>query len=59
MFQEETMRSRKEIEEQMEKAGDQVIEGNTKVPGMTYEEGVDNALRWALGDSDDAPIEDD
>ncbi len=52
------MRSRNEIEEQMHKAGDIVCEGDTKVAGMTYEEGVDNALRWALGESDDAPIED-
>lgn len=53
------MRDRKEIEEQMHKAEDTVMEGGSKVPGMTYEEGVDNALRWALGDSDDKPIEDE
>lgn len=27
-------------------------------PGMTYEQGVDNALRWAAGESDDDPMED-
>jgi hypothetical protein len=59
MFQEETMRSKKEIEEQINKAIPSIEKGRSDVPGMTYEEGVDNALRWALGDSDDAPIEDD
>jgi hypothetical protein len=58
MFQEETMRSRKEIEAMQHKAGDIAIDGESQVPGMSYEEGVENALRWALGDSDDEPIED-
>lgn len=53
------MRDRKEIEEQMHKASDIAMEGGSKVPGMSYEEGVDNALHWALGLSDDKPIEDE
>lgn len=51
------MRSRQEIEEQLHLAADQVVEGRSKFSGMTYEEGVDNALRWALEDSDDKPME--
>lgn len=53
------MRDRKEIEAMQHKAGDIAMDGETMVPAMSYEEGVENALRWALGDSDDAPIEDD
>lgn len=53
------MRDRKEIEAMQHKAGDIAIDGESQVPGMSYEEGVENALRWALGDSDDPPIEDD
>lgn len=54
-----TMRPQKEIEEMMDKAGLWTDEGATAVRGMTYEEGVANALRWALGDSDDDPIEEE
>lgn len=49
-------RSEKEIEEQMSEAGAIVAEYGTRVPGMSYEEGVDAALRWVLGD-EDPPIE--
>lgn len=31
--------------------------GGTAVRGMSYEAGVSAGLRWALGDSDDVPIE--
>lgn len=33
-------------------------EGGSKWPGMTYEQGVSEALRWAIGESDDNPMED-
>jgi len=32
-------------------------EGTTAWPGMTYEQGVANALRWALGEGE-TPLED-
>ena len=51
------MRDEKEIEKQMDKASDIAMGGSSKVPGMTYEEGVEASLRWALGHVDDAPIE--
>jgi hypothetical protein len=53
------MRPTSEIHEQIGLAGDQIVQGSTNVPGMTYEEGVDYALRWALGESDDLPIDPD
>lgn len=32
-------------------------EGRTEVPGMTYEEGVRDALSWILGERDEPPME--
>ena len=32
-------------------------DGSTQWPGMTYEQGVENALRWVLEGSDN-PMED-
>ena len=40
-----------------EKAEAVVQEGRSNVPGMTYEEGVAYALRWALGHDDAEPME--
>lgn len=48
-----------EIREQINKTHNSTDEGTTAVPGMTYEEGVQAALNWALGDWDDKPMEDD
>lgn len=45
----------KEIENQMWKA----VEEKGKYSGMSYEEGVEAALRWVLGESEDLPMEDD
>ncbi len=53
----EIKRTDKEIEEVMGRAVDQ-LENGTKWPGMSYEEGVDAALRWVMGISDDDPMED-
>lgn len=51
-------RSDDEIEEQISRASDSVARGSTRWPGMTYEQGVDAALRWVLGENDEAPMED-
>ncbi len=50
-------RTDEKISEQMNRAADAVDQG-TKVPGMTYEQGVDAAFHWLFGDWDDQPIED-
>ena len=50
--------SKIEIEEQIEIATDCEIKGRSKFPGMTYEQGVRNALEWVLGYSDSTPMED-
>ena len=49
--------SPREIEKQLSKAQDWSSNGKTDVSGMTYEEGVESALRWALGEEDSEPIE--
>ena len=46
-----------QIDEQLEKAEAVIQEGGSNVPGMTYEEGVAYALRWALGHDDAEPME--
>lgn len=33
--------------------------GQTQWPAMSYEQGVDAALRWAAGLTDDHPVDDD
>lgn len=51
-------RTDEQIDEQINAASEQNEEGTTRWPGMTYEQGVDNALRWVTGQSDDVPMED-
>lgn len=49
-------------EEEISKVLDACIEsentGESKYPGMTYEQGVRAALEWVTGDTDDNPMED-
>lgn len=47
------------IRDQRDAAQDQVIEGRSRWPGMTYEQGVDNALSWVLEETEDGPMEED
>jgi hypothetical protein len=52
------MRTDPEIEEQLGLALDAQADGS-RWPGMSYEQGVENALRWVSGESDTAPMEED
>lgn len=53
-------RSPEEIREQADSTGDAGVGfGASKWPGMSYEQGVSNALRWVLGDEETAPMEDE
>lgn len=47
-----------EMNEQINFTMESVEQGTTRWPGMTYEQGVDAALRWAMGESDEPPMED-
>lgn len=53
------MRTEDEIWEQIDAAQAHVDQGKVAWPGMSYEQGVAEGLRWALGDSDEAPMQDD
>jgi len=46
-----------QIQDEIAKTLPALEQGKTAVPGMTYEDGVDAALRWAQGDTDDAPMD--
>lgn len=52
-------RTDSQINEQLNRAIEVVDGGSTNWPGMSYEQGVDNALRWITGQTDDPPMEDD
>lgn len=51
------MRDETELEEQVALAMDQIAEGGSKWPGMSYEQGVQNALTWAMEEHDEKPME--
>lgn len=46
-----------DIENQLYKAKSWTMDGDTAVSGMTYEEGVEAALEWVLGEEENEPIE--
>jgi len=46
-----------EIEEQLNLAYEQINEGQSKYPSMTFEEGVRDALSWMQGDAEVPPME--
>jgi hypothetical protein len=52
------MRPKTEIYEQIDKCYDEEGNPTHRWPGMSYEEGVIAALQWAVGDSDEVPMED-
>ena len=45
--------------EQINAAQEHVDQGLAAWPGQSYEQGVADALRWAQGDSDYAPMEEE
>jgi hypothetical protein len=47
-----------EIDEQVQRAMDG-IEMGSRYPGMSYEEGVRDALEWVQGNTSEKPMEDD
>jgi len=52
------MRDSDEVEQQFDEANAACAEGSNRYPGMTYDQGVRDALAWVLGESDDAPYDD-
>lgn len=47
-----------EIQDQISEALAAQDEGS-RWPGMSYEQGVEAALRWAIGEDDQPPMEDE
>ena len=52
----EITRSEDEINDVLNKASEQIDSG-TKWPGMSYEEGVRNAIYWLTGFDDEHPMD--
>lgn len=52
---EQLSRSDDEINDQLNLAAEGLDSGS-RWPGMSYEQGVDSALHWVLGHTDDAPM---
>lgn len=52
---EETPFSDDAARDQINDALQEMNQGTRRFPGMSYEEGVINALGWALGDTDEIP----
>lgn len=50
-------RDREGIEDQRSEAEHVAMTEGSRVPAMSYEEGVRDALAWVLGDTEELPIE--
>ena len=51
-------RSDDEINDLRNAVGDRIDEGGSRFSGMSYEQGIDEVLRWLFGESDDHPYDD-
>lgn len=49
-------RKNDEIDELLNMCADAQNTGESKYPGMTYEQGIEAALMWAFGESDAHPL---
>lgn len=49
-------RTQREVDSVLGDCADSISEGSSKYPGLTYEEGVQAALDWILGNTDDQPM---
>ena len=47
-----------EVERVQNWADEKIMEGGTRYPGMTYEQGVSDVIRWLRGEAD-APDQDE
>ncbi len=54
----QNVRSNEEIDDVLNATVEAEATGQSRWPGMTYEDGVAAALRWVLGQSDSNPMED-
>jgi len=54
----EIKRSNEEIDDVLNKTSESVDQGTTRWAGMSYEQGVEAAILWVTGQTDDNPMED-
>jgi len=52
-------KTEEEVDDIVNRCGEQESKGGSKWPGMTYEQGVRAALDWIVGWSDDHPLDDE
>jgi len=50
-------RTDEEIDDVLNKCAEAADRGKSSWPGMSYEQGVEAALTWATGQSDDNPMD--
>lgn len=55
----EVKRSQQEIDDLRNRVVPAIDAGETRFRGMTYEQGIDEAIRWLFGETDDHPYEED
>ena len=51
-------RTDEQIDDVKNRIMEQMDKGGSKFHGMTYEEGLDAAIRWLFGETEDDPMED-
>lgn len=51
--------STEDVEEELNEMTARVADHDLRYPGMSYEEGVRDALQWVLGERDVPPSDDD
>ena len=51
----ELVRTEGEINELLNHVSDKINEGGPRFSGMTYEDGIREALMWAIGEYDEHP----
>lgn len=54
----EIVRTEKEINQLLNECDEAEDMGTTKFPGMTYEQGIKEAIEWLSGDSNCYPLDD-
>lgn len=50
-------RTDQEVDDVLDKATKQGEAGCTRWPGMSYEQGVEAAIRWLIGHDEDNPLD--
>ena len=55
---EELKRTPEEIEQELDKVRDYITSGSMRFSGMTYAQGVEEAINWLLGEQEEAPMVD-